>query len=52
MSYLKANVLPCGKLRKKHVPYSVPEDAAFLVQCLQRDDEHSAKALFINLAFR
>ena len=51
-SYAQANVLPNGRLRKKHVPYSVPNEARFLVDCLKRQDEHAAKGYFISRAFR
>ena len=42
-SMLAAN--PPG--RKRHTPYAVPELAADLIACLNRDDEHGAKALFL-----
>ena len=34
------------KLYKKHRPYSVPQDALDLLDCLNRNDEHEAKAIF------
>jgi hypothetical protein len=48
----KANRLPGGRLRKRHVPYSLPEDAHRLVRFLGTNDEKGAKALFQELAFR
>jgi hypothetical protein len=47
-SYLKANKLPNGQLRKKHVPYSVPQEAMELVDCLNKNDEERAKQLFMH----
>ncbi len=44
-SYLLAN-----KGRKRHVPYSVPADAAFLIECLTNNDEVGAKNYFIKRA--
>lgn len=49
-SYERANRLPNGRLRKRHVPYPVPETAERLVTILGRDDEQAAKAEFIRLA--
>lgn len=46
-SYEQANRLPNGKLRKRHRPYAIPSDAQTLVDCLGRNDEEAAKALFI-----
>ena len=46
-SYLKSNLLPNGKLRKKHVPYAVPEAAEELIKCLNNNDEKRAKSLFL-----
>ena len=45
-SYRRANVLPNGQKRKRHVPYSVPEIATALVAALSADDELEAKRLF------
>ena len=36
-----------NKKNKKHVPYSVPEIAEALLQCLNNNDEYEAKRLFI-----
>ena len=33
---------------KKHVPYRVPELAKELVDCLEKNDEHRAKSLFLS----
>lgn len=46
-SYLKTNTKKGGGLYKKHRPYVVPEAADRLVDCLGRDDEEGAKALFL-----
>ncbi len=46
-SYLKSNLLPNGSLRKKHVPYSVPEEAIELIDCLNTNDEARAKSMFL-----
>lgn len=45
-SYIACNQKPDGKMRRRHVPYSVPEIAKALVAALGRDDEHEAKRLF------
>lgn len=51
-SYLAANRRADGTMRRKHVPYAVPADAAFLVECLaDPDGEVKAKALFIRHAY-
>ena len=34
--------------RKKHVPYSPPEIASNLLDCLNNDDEEKAKAIFLS----
>ncbi len=44
-SYLEANRLPNGDMRKSHVAYSVPYEAKLLIECLNRDDEETAKSL-------
>ena len=46
-SYEQANRLSNGRLRKRHVPYSIPEQAQQLVKCLGNEDEEGAKALFV-----
>lgn len=46
-SYREANVLPNGRKRRRHVPYSIPEIARALVAALNRDDELEAKRLFM-----
>lgn len=45
-SFLRANTRSDGKRYKKHQPYVVPPMADLLVQCLNRDDELTAKVLF------
>jgi len=45
-SYQQANILPNGKARKRHVPYSIPEIATAMVAALNSDNEHEAKRLF------
>ena len=50
-SWRKANMLPNGKLRKRHVPYSIPDVAQRLIECLDRNDEIGAKVIFNLLAF-
>ena len=46
-----ANRLPNGRLRKKHVPYRIPDSAERLVECLGMKDrsaaEETAKAIFL-----
>ena len=46
-SYEASNRLPNGKLRKRHVPYSVPDTARALFAALGADDEETAKAIFL-----
>lgn len=43
-AYVAAN--PPGT--RKHRPYHVPDIARDLIQCLNTDDEHTAKALFLS----
>lgn len=50
-AYHAANVLPNGRIRKRHVPYTLPRLADDLVAALDNDDEMSAKAIFVLLAF-
>ncbi len=47
----KANHDKNGKRYKRHRPYTPPEDAQTLVDCLNKNDEERAKALFIRLAY-
>jgi hypothetical protein len=47
-SYVEANFLKSGKKRKKHVPYSVPQEAVDLLRFVARNDEHGAKALMMH----
>lgn len=46
-SWAKVNILKNGRQRKKHVPYTIPEAAADLVECLKTNDEERAKAMFV-----
>lgn len=46
-AYLKANRKPDGTFRKRHVPYTIPQVAVDLVDCIGRDDEHEAKRLMM-----
>lgn len=46
-SWRAANVKADGTRRKRHVPYSVPDTARRLVDALGRDDEETAKAIFL-----
>jgi hypothetical protein len=46
-SYEQANRLPNGRMRRRHVPYSVPPIAAALVDALNHDDEAEAKRLLV-----
>lgn len=47
-SYMEANGLtPSGRIRKNHVPYSIPQVAVDLIDCLNTDDEERAKAIFL-----
>lgn len=49
ISYRAANFTKVGKKRKKHVQYTVPPIAQALVDCLQKNDERRAKAIFLAL---
>jgi len=46
-AYRAVNILPNGRIRKRHVPYSTPALAEALVSALDKDDEHEAKRLFL-----
>ncbi len=46
-SYVKANTRKNGRRYKKHRPYSVPEEAQDIIDCLNRDDEPTLKAIFM-----
>lgn len=48
--YLSANRLPNGRMRKRHVPYTVPELACELRACLAQGLEEQAKTIFLRLA--
>lgn len=49
-AYERANRLPNGRLRKKHMPYTISDRAEQLVKCLGNNDEEAAKAIFQVLA--
>lgn len=46
-AYRKANLTNEGKLRRRHVPYRVPELAEEMVKALNNDDEHEGKRLLL-----
>lgn len=46
-SWESANRMPNGRLRKKHVPYSIPEVAQRLIKALDENDEETAKSIFM-----
>jgi len=48
-SYKAVNFTKAGKKLKKHVPHTVPPIAQALVECLQKNDECRAKAIFLAL---
>ncbi len=50
-AWLKANTDKNGKHYKRHRQYAVPEDAEALLKAVKEDDEETAKALFIRLAY-
>lgn len=43
VAYTKAN----PKKAKRYVPYTMPEIAIAMTECLNRDDEHEAKRLLL-----
>ena len=45
--YERANRLRNGRLRAAHVPYSLPDAAHELVECLAARDEERAKSIFL-----
>jgi hypothetical protein len=47
-SYVKANTMKNGERYKKHVPYIVPQIAENLIACLNKNDEETAKAIFLS----
>jgi len=51
-SYLQANELPNGRLRRCHVPYAIPEEAQQIIEWLNTDNEIAAKFYFIQIAYR
>lgn len=42
-----ANVKRDGTIRKRHVPYTIPDTARDLVEALGRNDEEKIKAIFL-----
>lgn len=50
-AWYKLNHDKHGKRFKRHRPYTVPDDAQTLVDCLNKNDEETAKALFIRMAY-
>ena len=46
-SWRAANVLPNGRTRKRHVPYTLPAICEALIAAMYKDDEYEAKRLFI-----
>lgn len=46
----RANVKADGSMRKRHVPYAVPDDAKMLMECLRTNDEITAKEYFVRRA--
>lgn len=38
-----------GDRQRKHRPYEVPNDAQFLIKCLNKNDEEGAKSLFMKM---
>lgn len=46
-SYLQANRKKDGSFYKKHRPYSIPETAERLIDCLNKNDEELAKAIML-----
>jgi len=47
--YLRVNRLSNGTMRKKHVPYSSPELADTLRDCINNNNEEMAKSIFLRL---
>ena len=48
-SYRQANTKADGTLYKRHHTYSVPAMAQDLIECLNNEDEHRAKSIFMAL---
>ena len=46
-SYNQSNIKKNGKRYKKHRPYSIPEDAQELIECLATNNEEQAKYIFL-----
>ncbi len=47
-AYKRANRKPNGGYYKKRRSYHVPEDAEYLLSCLNEDNEHAAKVFFVH----
>ena len=46
-SYSKTNTKKDGGKYKTHRPYIVPQEAEILIECLNTNDEHRAKSMFV-----
>jgi hypothetical protein len=46
--YIKTNQLPNGRMRIKHTPYSVPQEAIDLIECLNTNNEPLAKSMLMH----
>lgn len=44
---MQAETTKAGKRRKRHVPYSVPQAAQDLIDCIKTNNEERAKAIFL-----
>ena len=45
--YLRVNTTKSGKKRRRHVSYTIPQEALDLLECLNTNDEERAKAIFV-----
>jgi hypothetical protein len=50
-SYRQENTKPDGTKYRRHRAYSVPVLAQDLIECLNTEDEHRAKSIFMALHF-
>jgi hypothetical protein len=46
-AYLQANTARNGALRRKHMPYSVPDLARAMIAALDNNDEYEGKRLLL-----
>lgn len=46
-SYEFNNVSKSGRKSSRHIPYSVPQEAQDLIDCLNTNNEEKAKAMFL-----